>query len=205
MASNVTPKGYWRDGQGRLVPVESIGEIDKERDSLVREVVKEAQQVSGALGNFKVKVLGDIRAFIELSAERFKTDIGGAKGNVTLTTFDGEFKLQRAMADNIEFDERLQIAKKLVDECITKWSEGSRSEIRTLVRDAFKVNKKGQVSTGQILGLRRLAIEDETWELAMKAIGESIHVSNSTTYIRLYQRDEETGEYKPIPLDVSKV
>jgi hypothetical protein len=191
------------DQFGRLVPVDQIREIDRERDALVQEIVGKAHVVSTQIQQFKAGVMGDIQAFVDLSAERFEVKIGGAKGNITLLSYDGRYKVARAIDEYIVFDERLQVAKALVDECIHDWSEGSRSEIRVLINDAFQVDQQGKVNTKRILGLRRLNITDERWKRAMDAIGESIQVTGSKAYLRVYERQAD-GSYTQISLDVSR-
>lgn len=195
-------KGYMKDAQGRLVPVEMVKEIDRLRDSIVRELVAKGQEVAGEIDEFKLKAMGAIQAFVDLSAEKYGVKKGGVKGNVTLMSFDGAYKIQRAIDETIEFDERLQAAKKLIDECLHDWSEGSRPEIKALINDAFYVDKKGKLNANRILGLRRLDIKDVKWQKAMTAIGESLQVTGSKAYLRIYERQSDGG-YKQISLDVA--
>ncbi|MDD5249677.1 MAG: DUF3164 family protein [Rhodocyclaceae bacterium] len=198
-----TPAGYKRDGQGRLVPVESIKPIDMARDELVQEIVFKAKCLSVDIADFRAEAFADISAFVQLSAEQYGAKVGGTKGNVTLLSFDGRYKVQRAIQERIVFDERLQAAKALIDACIHKWSQGARSEIRTLINSAFEVDKEGNINTGRVLGLRRLDITDAEWQLAMKAIGDAVQVAGSKSYLRVYERIGDTDEYKPISLDVA--
>ena len=119
-------------------------------------------------------------------------------------SYDGEYKVLVSVNENIVFDERLQIAKDLIDDCINDWSQDSRSEIRALIQDAFYVGKSGQINRNRILGLRRLDIQDERWQKAMQAISDSIQVSDSKSYVRIYRRDKEDAEkYSMIDLDIS--
>ncbi len=97
------------------------------------------------------------------------------------------------------------MAKSLIDECIHEWMKGSNKNIQALVQDAFKVDKQGKVSVERILGLRRLNIEDERWDRAMDAISDSIQITGSKRYIRVYQRDDASGEYNRISLDAASV
>ena len=200
---NNTHPGYIENAVGHLVPESSVRPIDLARDSLVKEIVEKARSVSGHISVFKAEVFADIAAFCQLSAEQYQAKVGGTKGNVTLMSFDGRYKVQRAIAEHLSFDERLQAAKALIDECITDWAQGSRPEIQVLVNDAFQVDKEGKVNTGRVLGLRRLQINDPRWQRAMQAIGEAIQVVGSKSYIRVYERHDATGEYKPIALDVA--
>ena len=199
------PEGYKEDAAGRLVPIATIRPIDIARDELVLEIVESARQLSEAIAKFKSSAFGDIAAFVSMSAEEYGVKIGGSKGNVTLLSFDGRYKIQRAIAESLSFDERLQAAKELIDQCITDWSQGSSPEIRALVNDAFQVDQAGKINTGRVLGLRRLDIKDERWLKAMTAISEAVQVVGSKAYVRVYERVGDTGRYQPIPLDVAGV
>jgi hypothetical protein len=200
----VIPNGYMLNSQGHLVPVECVKEIDKLRDSLVREIAAKASEVSKVLSSFKDKAMEDIDAFVSLSAEKYGVTLGGRKGNLQLITYDGEFRIIVAISDNLTFDERLHAAKELIDQCVREWSENSRPELKALVFDAFNVDKTGKVDTKRVLGLRRLDIDDARWQNAMKIIGESLQVAGSKSYIRVYKRQED-GEYKQINLDIAAI
>jgi hypothetical protein len=193
---------YMKDHRGALIPADMVKELDKLRDAQVKEIVSGAEKLSSILADFKRKAMDDIEAFIALSAEKYDVKIGGDKGNVTLMTFDGSYKIVRAISDRLCFDERLQVAKQLIDECFKEWTSDSRSEIKALIDMAFKVDKLGKINTERILGLQRLNITNEKWRKAMQAINDSIMVSSSKAYIRVYKRNEK-GDYNQINLDLA--
>jgi hypothetical protein len=193
---------FMTDSMGRQVPEEMVKDIDKQRDQTVRRIAAEAEKMKGVLTEFKNKIRKDIFDFIDLSAKQYKVKLGGKKGNVVLTTYDAQYKLVVAMNDNLVFDERLQVARELISKCVNKWSDGARPEIRTLVNDAFQVDKTGKISTARVLGLRRLDIQDLDWKKAMTAITDSVQVTGTKQYLRIYERDAN-GEYQMIPLDVA--
>ena len=199
----IESKEYWRDAKGNLTPAELVKEIDKARDALVHEWVERGRDLSKAISHFKEGIFGDVQAFIELSAEKYGAKVGGNKGNVTLFSYDGKYKIQRAINESLQFDERIQAAKVLIDECLNEWSEGSRPELKALIERAFNVDKEGNLNTSRILGLRRVEIQDSRWQNAMQAISESVQVVSSKAYVRLYERVGETNQYVPIALDVA--
>jgi hypothetical protein len=205
MSKTVIPEGYRADANGRLVPEAMIKPIDRTRDELVQELVRQALVMHDALVAFKGRVFNDLNAFVDLSAEQYDVKFGGKKGNLTLYTFDGRYKVQVAIAEHMVFDERLQAAKHLIDECITDWAQSSRDEIKVLVQSAFDTDKEGKINTGRVLGLRRLDIKDKKWQQAMTAIGESLQVVGSKEYVRFYERVGNTEKYQPISLDVAAV
>jgi hypothetical protein len=190
------------DSQGRQVPAELVSEIHKLRDQTVRRIADEAMKMKQILLGFKQRIRDDIYTFVDISSRQYGKPWGGKKGNITLSTYDGKYRLVVSINDQIVFDERLQVARELIGGCIEKWSEGSRNEIRILVQDAFQVDKAGKINTARVLGLRRLEIQDPDWQKAMAAISDSVQVSGSKQYLRFYERDDR-GEYVQIPLDVA--
>ena len=202
--TQTAPEGFRLNAAGNMIHLSNVRPIDLARDEIVIEVIEKAKSLSGLVAKFKSSTLDDIQAFVELSADRYDVKRGGRKGNVTLTSFDGRYQIQRSIADRLEFDEGLQAAKALIDECLIEWSEGARPEIRTIIQDAFATDKKGNLATHKILSLRRLKIEDPRWKRAMDAIGDSLQITGSKSYITFYQRDKD-GKYIRLSLDPTEL
>ena len=198
------PEGYMEDSQGRLVPVAMVKDIDKIRDELVRRMVVKAREVRAMLQVFKAEAFDDIEQFVALSASEYDTEIGGGKGNITLMSYDGRFRVIRAVAETFIFDERLQVAKELIDQCLNEWTASSGPELKALVNDAFQVDRQGNVNAKRILSLRKFNIEDPRWQRAMAAIGDSLTVAGSREYVRVYER-VDGDRWEQIPLDVAGV
>jgi len=195
------PEGYLKKHNGTLVPKDQVKELDLLRDELVSNIAATFIAERETLRQLKQTVLDEIAAFVQLSAEQYDTKLGGKKGNINIMSFDGAYKVSVQISEYIIFDERLQVAKALIDECIHDWSNGADDKILTLVNDAFQVDKQGNVSTSRILGLRRLKIEDDKWQQAMQAIADSMTTAGSKTYIRAYERVGSTDQWKVISLD----
>lgn len=198
------PKEYMKDAHGNLMLIASIRPIDLAEDELVKEKVQKVLALHEQMKMLKAELLGDIEAFVQLSAERYGVKLGGKKGNVTLTSYDGAYNIKRQITEHITFDVGLQAAKSLIDGCLRDWSKDSGTELRTLVDYAFRVDKEGKLNTGAILGLRRHDFTDERWKRAMYAISESIKVTGSRAYVRFYKRDEQDN-YQPISLDMAGI
>lgn len=205
MTNQAIPEGYWKNPQGHLIPLDSVKTIDKTRDELVRSLFEKAEAQHQSLGVFKDLCFSEIAAFAECSANEYGVKLGRKKGNITLYSFDGSIKIQLAKHENLKFDERLQAAKALVDECVNEWVQGSRPEIISIINSAFQTDKQGEINTGRILQLRRLEINDERWQRAMQAIADSIQVIGSKAYVRFYKRVGDSDQYKPLSLDIASI
>jgi hypothetical protein len=193
-------EGYKTNALGHLVPVEQIKAIDLLRDAVALRMVQAAKAMADDLAKFKVQMTGEFDAFVDLSAEEYGVSLGGPKGNIQLTSFDGKYRVTREIAERIEFDERLQAAKVLVDECLREWTKFAASEVRALIEDAFQVDKKGRINARRILGLRKLEIDHPTWKKAMDAIADAVTITGTCVYHRFYERDA-SGRYQQINLD----
>lgn len=184
---------YRQDARGNLVPIANIKPIDLARDELVQEIFFAVETAMHDLEQARRGGIEDVRAFVELAAEKYGVK-PSKKGNVTLHSFDGSLRVTVAMADVLSFDERLVAAKALIDECLAEWTQDSRQELKTIVQQAFDVNKEGNISTAKVLALRSYKIDDEKWQRAMKAIDDSLHTQTTREYIRIYRRNEQ-GKY----------
>lgn len=199
------PAGFVKNAAGHLVPEHQVREHDKLRDGVARDLSTIALDINKALAEFKTKALADIDDLIAISNERYGVTIGGKKGNASITTYDGQFKIERAMAERITFTEEILAAKELIDQCIRKWSEGANSHLRVLVDRAFRANRQGQIKTGDVLSLLRVEIDDPDWKRAMEALKDSIQVNGTAVYIRVYQRIGQSDQYQPINLNIAAV
>lgn len=198
------PDGYMQNAQGHLIPADKVKTIDKLRDDTVRRLIGKARQLQAQMMSAKDILFHEFDGFTELSASEYDTKLGGAKGNTTLLSYDGKYKIQRAVSDNLVFDERLQVAKSLIDECLNEWTQGSNDNIKAIINNAFDVDKEGKINTQRVLSLRRLDISDEKWRQAMAAISDATQVVSSKAYIRFYERDDN-GSYQQISLDFANV
>ncbi|WP_230338376.1 DUF3164 family protein [Paralysiella testudinis] len=117
---------------------------------------------------------------------------------------DGKRRVLVAMQDVLTFDERLHAAKALIDQCLEEYSIGANANLKVIVQQAFDVNKEGNISTSKVLALRSYNIQDEKWQRAMRALTDSLTVHVSREYIRLYRRDEGSGEYVRVDADTGK-
>ncbi len=194
---------YIEDARGNLVRRENVREVDMLRHELVCELMAHGAEAAAQVAAFKARAFRDILAFAELSHEKYGVRRGGQKGNISLTTFDGRYKVELARQDTLQFTEQLAAAQALILECFEEWTEGSRDEVRLLINEAFRTNKQGQVSTEKVMRLLRLEIKHPTWERAMEAIRDSVFVAGTASYIRLYRREGAAGKYRLIALDGS--
>ncbi len=193
------------NAQGHHVPAALVKPQDKLQDQSVNGLMYEAIRLQNELKIFKEHAFEEVDLLLSLLAEKYGTSLGGKKGNVTLTSYDGLTKVEVAINDFIQFGPELQIAKSLIDECIREWTGDANDNIKALIFDAFKVDKNNRLNVDRILGLRRLDIKDASWKKAMEAITDSIRVTNSKRYVRFYKRPSPEANWEAVKLDIAGV
>jgi hypothetical protein len=193
------------DAKGREVPLDLVRPQDQLQDETVRKIAGFALALSDQLRRFKEHTFDDISAFESILAQEYETTVGGAKGNKTLSSYDGLFQVQVQVQDRVDFGPELQIAKGLIDECLNEWAADSRPEIRAIVTRAFNTDKEGQINRAEIFMLLRLDIEDRRWLKAMEAIRDAMRVVGKATYVRVKQRPNADAPWETVLLDLAKV
>ncbi len=189
---------------GAKMPVSVVKAQHILEDDLVRQDIGYALALSEQLRRFLGHFFENLSAYEALVAERYGATVGGKKGNKTLMTYDGLFKITVQIADNVVFGPELQIAKTLVDECLTDWSQTSNPELKAVITRAFNTDKEGQINRAALYSLLRLEIADTRWQHAMRAIRDSMRVVGSKSYVRFYRREASDSAWEAITIDLAK-
>ncbi len=196
-------ESYMRNGRGAMIPLQVITPGQKLQDQTARRLIARAKAISRQVQAFRMTMLSDIDAFIDLQREHYGAKRGGAKGNVTLMSFDQLFKVERAVGEFIDFGPELETAKVLVGECLQDWTEGANAQLRAVVDRAFQVDKKGQIRRTQLLELLTLKMADERWDRAMQALKDSMRPDGTKRYVRCHFRAEPDAAWNHIVIDVA--
>lgn len=198
-------RGRWIDAAGNPIPVKYVDPVDKRRDAMVERLFKQALQAQDKLTKFKQVVLAEIETYLDWLAERNGEESLNPGGNYELKTFSGDKQVKIKVNRILEFDERLQVAKTKIDNCLEKWSDGANENLKAVVFDAFKVDRKGNVDTKRILGLRNIKIKDKEWLAAMKLITDAITITGTREYLMFQIRPNRKSEWETVRLDLAGV
>jgi hypothetical protein len=192
------------DGDGAKVPVSVVKPQHLLEDDLVRSEMGHAVALSEQMSRFLGHFWDNLGAFEALIAERYGATIGGKKGNKTLMSYDGLYKMTVQVADNVVFGPELQVAKSLVDECLNDWTAAAGDELKAVVTRAFNTDKEGQINRAALYSLLRLEIADERWKRGMQAIRDAMRVVGSKSYVRFYRRATADAAWEAVTIDLAK-
>ena len=146
-------EGKWIDSRGTAVPQAYVPPLDRKRDHEVEMAIKEALALELRMKNLKEKILGRIMKYRAAMEKETGVKLEG-KGNLCLTNFSGDKQLEFSMNDIIDFDDKIQIARQMIGECIGEWSEDSNRNLKVVVNQAFDLDKRGNFNIHRILKLR---------------------------------------------------
>ena len=195
--------GNWLDGKGDYIPLRYISKLDREKDKIVAKLAAKAIKLNEQMEKFKTEVMENISNYINSAEKFYGVTERTEEGNKSLTDFANSLRVELSVNKNLAFDEKLELARTLINSCIESWSEGSNAKLVALVEQAFSTDKRGMIDRDRILGLRKLNIKDEKWQLAMRIIGDSLTVISKKRYIRFQQKVD--GKWETISLDIAKI
>ncbi len=200
----INGREFMINAKGGHDPIDKVKGQYKLEDQTVRKCISFAKDLNAQLSRFRGHTAADLTTLDALLAEKFGAKIGGKKGNRTYQTYDGLMRVQVQVSDLITFGPELQVAKSMIDECLTEWSADSRPEIQSIVTRAFNTEKEGQVNRSDVFMLLKLDIDDARWLRAMDAIRDAIRVTGWKEYVRFYERSSHDDEWRTITIDLAK-
>lgn len=194
---------YMRAADGSLTPIELVKAPDRLIDDQVRKIMGFAIPLHEEVSRFRQHTLDDVAALIGLLAQEYDARIGGKKGNLSITSYDGTLKVQLQVATLLTFGPELQAAKALVDEYLTDETAGLKPELRGLIAHAFNTDQEGKVNRAELFKLLRYEITDDRWQRAMRAIKDSIRPIGKKEYVRFYRRETPAHAWTAVTIDMA--
>ena len=203
MTLQIGDKTYYKKANGTLVPEDQVKNSDRLRDQFVLEAAEKIMDIRTQMIRVKAEILDDIEAFMQTMSESYGVKLGGEKGNLSFTSFDGRVQLKYYRNDYLTFNEGIHIAKKLIDEFLEDITKDSSRSIKQIVNSAFNL-KQGRMDVKAILKLREINETDPRWVKAMQIIDESKQWNEGSRALRLYIRGK-TGEMELVPMDFTSL
>lgn len=203
MTLQIGDKTYYKKANGTLVPEDQVKDSDRLRDQFVLEAAEKIMDIRTQMIRVKAEILDEIEAFMQTMSESYGVKLGGEKGNLSFTSFDGRVQLKYYRNDYLTFNEGIHIAKKLIDEFLEDITKDSSRSIKQIVNSAFNL-KQGRMDVKAILKLREINETDPRWVKAMQIIHESKQWNEGSRALRLYIRGK-TGEMELVPMDFTSL
>lgn len=194
---------YMPDGVGKLTAIDSIPARKKLRDEMVRNEFGFALALSEQIGRFKAHVITNLGAFDALIAQEYGVQAGGEKGNRSYTSYDGLWKIEVRVQSRIGYSSEMQSAKALFDECMREWSADTPAELRSIVTNAFDVDREGQINRTNIHILLNIESADPRFREAQRALRDAEYPISSKEYVRFSMRPDHRAKWQTVTIDLA--
>lgn len=193
-------QGNWINRNGNPTPKKNVPSHMKKRDAVVTRIMRRARKLQQHMKREKLRIQNDI--------EKFNSSISeGAEpiGNLQLSDYANLNLVKITQAEVIRFDERLNVAKSIMDKCLRKWTTRSSQNLKAIITDAFNVDKKGNINKYMVFRLLQIEIDDADWKRATALIRESIQVEGTRKYLQFLTRSSKDDEYESLNLNFSSL
>ena len=189
------------DSNGNAIPLKYVSAYDKARDRVTRRILARFEKARAAL---EAVVADSIKDLDELA--KLKESLG-AKGNFSARSFDGLIQVSIRQQYNIRLDERVIHARELMLEYVSSVLDRvdgvDVSALRLLVMEAFKANSQGFLSTGRVLSLMRMEVDNAKWREAKRILQDALKPEKGKQYLICERRKTTQGDFKSIRLDIA--
>ena len=190
-----------RDSNGNDIPVKYVGKYDKARDKAVRRILARFLKTRQILEQTVAESIAELNQLADTKEKL------GTKGNFSARSFDGLIQCSIRQQYNIFLDERVVKALELmlgyVEGVIGKVGGNDAAALRLIVAEAFKANAQGFLSTGKVMSLLRMEIENADWREAKKILQEAIKPQKGKRYLVCEQRRTTQNDFAAIRLDIA--
>lgn len=190
-----------RDSNGQEVPVKYVSAYDKLRDKITRRIKARFLKARAALEAVVSESIADLD---ELA--KCKESVG-AKGNFQARSFDALIQVSIRQQYNILLDERVVRARELmlgyVEGVLAKIGGNDAQALKLIVAEAFKANAQGFLSTGKIMSLLRMEIDNADWRKAKQILQDAIKPQKGKRYLACEVRRSTQEDFRQIRLDIA--
>lgn len=175
-----------KNARGDDVAVDLIPEWDLKRHRVVESIFDKIEKLHDEMERVSAEINAEIDKYLAGVVRKAKAGKEEIRGNLDLSNYSQTKQVKIVVNDFFSFDERLNLAKLKIDSCIKRWSEGENSAnaryMKTIVSEAFNVDKKGAISKTQLFRLLKVNIADREWVDAQKLIRDSMSLVESKKY-----------------------
>ena len=198
MAKQVTTM---RDSNGNDIPLKYVSKYDKAKDKAVRKVLARFLRARELLEGVVAETIAELEALADTKEKL------GAKGNFSARSFDGLIQVSIRQQYNIFLDERVVKARELmlgyVEGVLAKVGGNDAQALRLIVAEAFKANAQGFLSTGKIMSLLRMEIDNADWREAKRILQEAIRPQKGKRYLVCERRASTQADFEAVRLDIA--
>ena len=197
------------DSDGNQIPIKYLKPYEKTREKKVQAIFTRWTKTRAAVEKCMADCINDL---VELQGERAKLPNGdiGAKGNFSVSSFDGLINVQIKQSYNIRLDERSERARDMMlayaESMIGKVQDIAGVDVqfmRRMIESTFKPTSTGQLSVGKVFDLLKYTVNDPNWIKAQNILRDSMESERSKAYLIVAKKPDRQHDAETIRLDAA--
>lgn len=205
---------YYTDVRGDQVAAQYLSKYEKLRDKVAKRIAKRWADEETRLRKIKADTVDDIQSLVAAAEAEKDVSLGGAKGNIQFRSFDGNITVLSDRQYRTEFDERLALAQKLIEDAINEMTAKAEQlqdvelkqtilNLTEIARKAFQPRKSGNLDMQRIRDLRKYQVKHPKWQQACEIISECERTVGHRDYLRVMVRNAPDAKPDSIVLDIA--
>ncbi len=187
--------------------------VTAERETY-KELVNEAvgnsilhlQRISNGLGRAKATVYNSFRDLITMKCELFGTEKGDQRSH-TFTNREGTQRITLGYHVQDNYDDTVNAGIEKVQEYLSSLATDDKSaQLVSMVQKLMSKDVQGNLKASRVLQLKKYATESGDAEF-MDAVGiieAAYQPVKSKQYVRAEYKDDESNEWKSVPLGMTE-
>jgi len=157
------------------------------KNSVIIDLCQKALGLNAALKAFKKQAFEDLGALYELLQEYSKRHSDG-KGNFTVETQDGTYKIEFSRQNLGFFDERADQGERHIIDFVNSQFSGDPTTKKLITSLLERSKDKLDIKLVQKLYAMEADYQDNNWKEGIKLLKESWTPSNTKDYIRFFRK-----------------
>lgn len=194
------------DAMGNDVPIRYVSQYDRTRDCMTRRIHARWVKARQALEKVMTDSLADMETIAKARGAA-GIDVAGEKGNMQVSSFDGNITCSLVVRYDIYLDDRVKQARDLMLDYARSLANqlgGSDGQaLLSIIDEAFQVTSTGSLSISRVLSLMRRDIKAAQWQEAKRLLSESMETRRGKSYLRVEVRQTRQHDPEAIRLDIA--
>jgi hypothetical protein len=189
-----------KDAQGRICQLALFSEVQIARDRLIKQEVLEAKNRATEQSLYHQELIASITEFFRFSAEQHNAKVLGDEEGISMTSIDGLMRIKLVKAKSATGNEKLMIAKTMLEDLVEKRGANIEPFFKTLALSAFETSSTGQMRLDKVMELKNLRCDYPEWLEIKAALDQAIEYVFKKRYALFYERTSTSESWKQIPL-----
>ena len=205
MMKNVQSKNFVTDDQGNEIPRSMVDPLKLKRHDIVEVSFRQIEILQLQMAKAKQALDKRIAAYKKLKAKRLDVVTRGKKGGLILTNFSRDKQIEISNHDIKDLNDIRFEAEEVLREITQDLGGEAGQQLYVMFNAAINLDKKGKVDMAAMNRMLELRVKHDKWSKFRELMQMAQETVGTRSYVNFKVRDEKTGQWKTINLNMSSM